>query len=132
MLEISSDLRPCISIFSFENKKDLEESSCPFWPHPERVSPTELRFWFGYRSPNKAHILQHCASFLYLGLSAWMYIVWYEYSLINIVNRTPSVGMDEFAATRTHISAIVLLRNNSKQHDEILYTHKSSMFLFYG
>jgi hypothetical protein len=51
---------------------------------------------------------------------------------MNIVNRTPSVRMDEFTASRTHISAIVLLRNKSKQDAEILYTHKSSMLSFYG
>jgi len=40
--------------------------------------------------------------------------------------------MDEFTASRKHISAIVLLRNKSKQDPEIFYTHKSSMFPFYG
>jgi len=40
--------------------------------------------------------------------------------------------MGDFTAPRTHISAIVLLRNKRKQHAEILYTHKSSMLPFYG
>ena len=52
--------------------------------------------------------------------------------LISIVNRTQSVRMGDFTAPRTHISAIVLLRNKRKQHAEILYTHKSSMLPFYG
>jgi hypothetical protein len=38
--------------------------------------------------------------------------------------------MEEFTASRSHISAIVLLRNKSKQHAEVLYTHKSSMLSF--
>jgi hypothetical protein len=52
--------------------------------------------------------------------------------LISIVNRTPPVLMGDFTTSRTHISAIVLLRNKRKQHAEILYTHKSSMLPFYG
>jgi hypothetical protein len=35
--------------------------------------------------------------------------------------------MEEFIVSRSHISAIVLPWNKSKQHVEILYTGKSSM-----
>jgi hypothetical protein len=35
--------------------------------------------------------------------------------------------MEEFTASLSHISAIVLLWNRSKEHVDVLYTHKSSM-----